>query len=109
MHDQQWVKESGSICQACAGKNGFSAKIKHSRRFLLLLFTALFLLAATLLTGLSVLPAAAEGNAAPKYTIREVIRNDFDDMAKNREIRVLVVNSKTSIHLAKRLKTLPSR
>ena len=99
MHDQQWIKESGSIRQACADKNGFSAKIKLSLRFILLLFTALFLLAATLLTGLSVLPAAAEGNAAPKYTIREVIRNDFDDMAKNREIRVLVVNSKTYFFL----------
>jgi membrane-bound lytic murein transglycosylase MltF len=47
------------------------------------------------------LPAAAEGSTAPKYTIREAIRNDFDEMVKYREIRVLVVNSKTYFFLDK--------
>ena len=99
MHNRQRIKESGKICSPYAAKNGSPAKIRHSLRYSRLLITAFFLLAATPLTGISIHPAAAEGNAAPKYTIREVIRDDFDDMVKNREIRVLVVNSKTYFFL----------
>ena len=99
MHNRQRIKESGKICSPYAAKNGSPAKIRHSLRYSRLLITAFFLLAATPLTGISIHPAAAESNAAPKYTIREVIRDDFDDMVKNREIRVLVVNSKTYFFL----------
>ena len=59
----------------------------------------LFLLAVTVLAGSTVRHASAEGSAVPKYTIREVIRNDFDEMVKYREIRVLVVSSKTYFFL----------
>jgi len=52
-----------------------------------------------MLAGFTVRQASAEGSAAPQYTIREVVRNDFDEMVKYREIRVLVVNSKTYFFL----------
>jgi len=81
------------------GNNGFPTNLRLSLWFTRLFITSLFLLAAPLLTGLSVHPAVAEESAVPEYTIREVVRNDFDDMVKNREIRVLVVNSKTYFFL----------
>jgi len=99
MHYRQWIKESGSICKSCVGQNVRHMQTRHSLWFSRLFIISLFFLAATLLPGLSIHPAAAVGKAAPKYTIREVIRNDFDDMVKNREIRVLVVNSKTYFFL----------
>ncbi|KPK25117.1 MAG: hypothetical protein AMJ61_12870 [Desulfobacterales bacterium SG8_35_2] len=54
---------------------------------------------ASMLAGFLVRSTAAEESTPPKYTIREVIRKDFDEMVKYREIRVLVVNSKTYFFL----------
>ena len=82
----------------CADNLRSSEVIKHTFRFFLLL-TVLIAVDVTMLIGFSVLPAAAEKSAPPKYTIREEIRGDFDEMVKYREIRVLVVNSKTYFFL----------
>lgn len=84
----------------CADNLRSSEVIKHTFRFFLLL-TVLIAIDVTMLNGFSVLPAAAEESAPPKYTIREEIRADFDEMVKYREIRVLVVNSKTYFFLDK--------
>ena len=65
-------------------------------------FLILFFLAATTLSGFTFFQTAAKDSSAtqyPKYTVREAIRNDFDEMVKFREIRVLVVHSKTFFFL----------
>ena len=53
-------------------------------------------LTATIFIGLAELSGADEISPAQKYNLmREEVRGDFDEMVKYREIRVLVVNSKT--------------
>ena len=53
-------------------------------------------LTATLFIGLAELSGADENTPVQKYNLmREEVRSDFNEMVKYREIRVLVVNSKT--------------
>jgi membrane-bound lytic murein transglycosylase MltF len=98
MYDRRRTKKLENMCKVCEGKYECLEKRIHSFPFFLLL-TILTTVVASILAGFSVHQVSAEGSATPKYTIREVIRNDFDDMVKHREIRVLVVNSKTYFFL----------
>jgi len=82
----------------CAEEFWCSRKIKQIFRFFLLL-TILVAIDASILAGFWVRSTAAEESTPPKYTIRKVLRKDFDEMVKYREIRVLVVNSKTYFFL----------
>ena len=69
--------------------------LRFSRLFLNLIF-----LAAITLLGVSGLSAAEEKSPVQKYNIiRQEVRSDFDEMVAHREIRVLVVNSKTFFFL----------
>jgi membrane-bound lytic murein transglycosylase MltF len=77
-----------------AGKHECIVEKRHPLA-LARLFIVFLVLAATTIPGFSVHPATAKESAAPKSLIREVVRNDFDEMVKYREIRVLVVSSKT--------------
>jgi membrane-bound lytic murein transglycosylase MltF len=101
MHDRRWTKAAENICNICAGKYGCLTRIRDTLWFARLFTISLFLLVAPMFAGFSDRQAAAEVSTAPKYTIREVLRNDFDEMVKYREIRVLVVNSKTYFFLDK--------
>ncbi len=68
------------------------------RSFLLL--TSLFSLVAAILTGIALHSASAAEPGPEKYNIlRQEVRNDFDEMVAHREIRVLVVNSRTFFFL----------
>jgi len=95
IYDRIWTTKSEKLIKVYAGENEYPVKTDYLYLLARLLITALFPLVAVLLSGFSDLPAAAERAAAPAYTIREALRNDFDEMVKYREIRVLVVNSKT--------------
>jgi membrane-bound lytic murein transglycosylase MltF len=79
----------------CQGIGG-----KKNSLFFARLFIAFFFFAVTIFPGFYIRSATAKDSTTPKYNIlRKEVRGDFDEMITHREIRVLVVNSKTFFFL----------
>lgn len=97
--DRMCTTKSEKFIKVYAGEHEYLVETRNIHGFARRLIIVLFALAAAIFAGFSDPPAAAEKSTAPDYTIREVLRNDFDEMVKYREIRVLVVNSKTYFFL----------